>query len=194
MRPYTSLRRFSPTRSRPRYIQVCNDHLSSLVRLKEGRARKTKRVSGEVWTHPGTSSKSVPTQSPGKPPTCHRRGCPLTIPFAVAKVSVRRHITREWVKCTRHSRDVSAAHSHLGHDKCDVIRLGRVRLVAGAVSTGGNARPWRGSGPDTRRRQALVPPDRPRGRRAVQRLPARGTTLTDGRTQPFTRSSPICAG
>ncbi|KAF0311694.1 hypothetical protein FJT64_017535 [Amphibalanus amphitrite] len=54
-------------------------------------------------------------------------GIPIT--FAAAKSLLKRHVSREWVESTRHSRPAPATRPHLSHDYHDVVGPGRVRLA-----------------------------------------------------------------
>ncbi|XP_043194729.1 uncharacterized protein LOC122366479 [Amphibalanus amphitrite] len=126
-------------------IQLCTDSLSSLMRLREGPANQTERVADQVWLslrrlgrrhrvdlqwvpgHAGVAGNEIADAVAREAAELLQDGTPIT--FAAAKSLLKRHVSREWVESTRHSRPAPATRPHLSHDYHDVVGPGRVRLA-----------------------------------------------------------------
>ncbi|XP_043241035.1 uncharacterized protein LOC122391303 [Amphibalanus amphitrite] len=126
-------------------IQLCTDSLSSLMRLREGPANQTERVADQVWLslrrlgrrhrvdlqwvpgHAGVAGNEIADAVARESAELPQDGTPIT--FAAAKSLLKRHVSREWVESTRHSRPAPATRPHLSHDYHDVVGPGRVRLA-----------------------------------------------------------------
>ncbi|KAF0311929.1 RNA-directed DNA polymerase from mobile element jockey [Amphibalanus amphitrite] len=126
-------------------IQLCTDSLSSLMRLREGPANQTERVADQVWLslrrlgrrhrvdlqwvpgHAGVAGNEIADAVAREAAELPQDGTPIT--FAAAKSLLKRHVSREWVESTRHSRPAPATRPHLSHDYHDVVGPGRVRLA-----------------------------------------------------------------
>ncbi|XP_043220534.1 uncharacterized protein LOC122380949 [Amphibalanus amphitrite] len=126
-------------------IQLCTDSLSSLMRLREGPANQTERVADQVWLslrrlgrrhrvdlqwvpgHAGVAGNEIADAVAREAAELPQYGTPIT--FAAAKSLLKRHVSREWVESTRHSRPAPATRPHLSHDYHDVVGPGRVRLA-----------------------------------------------------------------